>query len=63
MKLNNTLNNLKQIGKKGVAFIKAISLDTITSLKDDICQHREKRKAQEEWWNSTHPSNNPSSND
>lgn len=41
---NNTFNNLKEIGKKGVGFLKAVFVDTFTSLRDDFREERELRK-------------------
>ena len=50
------IENFKEIGKKGLDFVKTLTIGTVTSIKDDICQYRDKRKAQEEWWKSTHSS-------
>lgn len=51
---HNTLSNFKSIFKKGLDFVKTVTVGTITSLKDDICEEysiqkevRELRKARQ----------------
>lgn len=46
---SNTLSNFKSIFKKGVDFVKTVTIGTITSVKDDICQSIDNHKEFKEW--------------
>ena len=42
--LHHTFSNFKNSLKKGVDFVKTVTIGTITSIKDDICEEISLRK-------------------
>ncbi len=55
---SNTFKNLKETFKKGVDFIKAGTIGTITSLKNDICQYSNDIKEFKEFRKNKHSTEN-----